>query len=124
MFQFTRIFCLIVTVLVTSVDAVTSQEKVMFRNGVDANYWLYLVTDEYDSADESIVAWKGGNIPRKWYEGDKEIDPFDFLHEKGVNAFRLRLWVSENRESGLKYATAIARKAQKSGLKPYLVLFN
>jgi arabinogalactan endo-1,4-beta-galactosidase len=123
MFQLTRIFFFIVTILLTSVDAVTSQEKVMFHNGVDANYWLYLATDKYDSADQSNVAWRSGNIPQKWYEGDKEIDLFDFLHEKGVNAFRIRLWVSENGESGLKYATAIAHKAQKGGFKPYLVIF-
>ena len=95
----------------------------MFHNGVDANYWLYLATEKYDSADWSNVAWKSGNQPQKWYDGDREIDLFDFLHEKGVNAFRIRLWVSEEGPSGLKYATEIAHRAQQSGLKPHLVIF-
>jgi len=106
-----------------STGTATSQEeeKAMFLNGVDANYWLYLATKKYDSADWSDVAWKNGI--QKWYDGSKEINLFDFLHEKGVDAFRIRLWVSEDGPHGLKYATEIAHTAQKSGLKPYLVIF-
>ncbi|MBC8229293.1 glycosyl hydrolase 53 family protein [bacterium] len=96
-------------------------EKPVFRNGVDANYWLYLATSKYDSADWSDVAWKKSE--QKWYAGSEEINLFDFLHKKGVNAFRVRLWVNEDGPHGLKYATEIAHAAHKSGLKPYLVIF-
>ncbi|MBI1927153.1 glycosyl hydrolase 53 family protein [Candidatus Poribacteria bacterium] len=117
------IFLLTVTMAFAPIHAQVPMEKPMFRNGVDANYWLYLATETYDSADWSDVAWKSGDTPQKWYDREQEIDPFDFLHEKGVDAFRVRLWVSEDGPSGLKYATERAHKAQKSGLKPYLVIF-
>lgn len=111
----------IITGMATAQNIAEEEGKPMFRNGIDANYWLYLATERYDSADWSDVAWKNGT--QKWSAGNKEIKLFDFLHEKGVNAFRIRLWVSEDGPHGLKYATEIAHAARESGLKPYLVIF-
>lgn len=97
--------------------------KPMFRTGIDANYWLYLATNKYDSTNWDGVAWKDENSKQKWYDSNKEVSLFKYLHEKGVDAFRIRLWVNEDGPSGLRYATEIAHAAQDNGLKPYLVIF-
>jgi hypothetical protein len=55
-----RILLLIAIVSLAYIDTAISEEKLIFRNGIDANYWLYLATDKYDSADWSDVAWKSG----------------------------------------------------------------
>ncbi len=95
--------------------------KPVFLNGVDANYWLYLATEKYDSADWSAVARKDGK--QNWYQGDQEVNLLEFLHEKGVNAFRIRLWVNEDGPHGLRYATETAIAAQRNGFRPHLVIF-
>ena len=101
-------------------EAAKAKEPV-FLNGIDANYWLYLATEKYNSADWSSIARK--NEEQSWYDGSREVDLLKFLHENGVNAFRIRLWVSEDGPHGLEYAIETALAVQKNGMKPHLVIF-
>ncbi len=78
----------------------------LFRTGVDANY-----------------VPQGESAGRGYFTGDRRVDPLELFAANGVDAFRVRLWVGDEGESGLEYATALAQRAQKAGLRPYLVLF-
>ncbi len=65
-----------------------------------------------------------GEDPYTGYRvGDKYVDPLELFAVNGANAFRLRLWVGERGESKLDYATELAKRAQDTGLRPYLVMF-
>ncbi len=77
-----------------------------FRTGVDANY-----------VPQAEVTGRG------YYVGEDRVDPLALFAANGVDAFRVRLWVGDEGESGLDYATEIAQRAQEAGLRPYLVIF-
>jgi len=53
----------------------------------------------------------------------KAGDLFEQLRAAGCDAFRIRLWTGDEEPHGLNYATAVAQRAQRAGLKPYLVIF-
>ncbi len=92
-----------------SCSAVVSAERggeAVFRTGVDANY-----------VPQAEAAGWG------YFADDRRVDPLELFAANGVDAFRVRLWVGDEGESGLEYATDLARRAQIAGLRPYLVLF-
>ncbi|MEJ2564032.1 MAG: glycosyl hydrolase 53 family protein, partial [Anaerolineales bacterium] len=80
--------------------------ETVFRTGVDANY-----------VPQAEAAGRG------YFAGDRRVDPLELFAANGVDAFRVRLWVGDEGESGLNYATDLARRAQDAGLRPYLVIF-
>jgi arabinogalactan endo-1,4-beta-galactosidase len=75
-----------------------------FRVGVDANY-----------------------VPQGerhgFWVGEQRVDPLELFATNGANGFRIRLWVGNEGESRLEYATELAHRAQSVDLHPYLVLF-
>lgn len=74
--------------------------------GIDCNYTL-------DMAKRN-KAWKDPSGP---------VDPFALFAKVGCQDARIRLWVGEDGLNQLTYATATAARAQRAGLKPYLVIF-
>lgn len=76
------------------------------RVGVDANYSLDM------ESDGSIWAWEG-----------KPRDLFDGIKAQGVSEFRVRLWTKDDGPHGKAYATDVVKRALRSGLNPYLVIF-
>ncbi len=86
----------------------------LFLNGVDANYWLYCSTTAYDSPAWAERVWKKTVPVQTWRDGARAIEPLPFLHERGVNAFRVRVWVGEDGPHGLAYALATARSTGPS----------
>lgn len=74
--------------------------------GVDANYAI-----EMES--------KGAT----WHDGTATSAPYPLLAQNGCETFRVRLWVGDGGPSQLTYATETAQRAQRAGLKPYLVIF-
>jgi arabinogalactan endo-1,4-beta-galactosidase len=77
-----------------------------FRTGVDANY-----------VPQAEAAGRG------YFVGEDRVDSLSLFAANGVDSFRVRLWVGDEGESGLDYATELAQRAQKAGLRPYLVIF-
>ncbi len=77
-----------------------------FRVGVDANFIP-----------------QGEKTQLGFWVGDQRIDPLELFAVNGADSFRLRLWVGDEGESKLNYATELALRAQQAELKPYLVLF-
>ena len=77
-----------------------------FRVGIDANY-----VPQGEQRGESFRA------------SSRPVDPLDLFAANGVDGFRIRLWVGNEGESKLDYATDLARRAQQAGMHPYLVLF-
>ena len=78
----------------------------IFRIGVDANF-----IPQAEQLDHSFRV------------GKQKVDPLELFATNGANSFRLRLWVGEEGESKLDYATELAQRAQRAGLRPYLVMF-
>ena len=74
--------------------------------GIDSNYSLDMATRH--------KAWKDQSGP---------LDPGALFAKLGCQNARIRLWVGENGINRLTYATETARRAQRAGLKPYLVIF-
>ena len=86
-----------------SVQSSIQQEKML---GIDANY----VT----SMKNSIFHWR--------YHFQK-IDIYSFFRSKGVNYFRLRLFVKDNGSDSLPYAVNTAKIVQQQGMKCSITLF-
>jgi arabinogalactan endo-1,4-beta-galactosidase len=82
------------------------EQKEGFRVGVDANFIS-----------------QGEQLNHGFWVGQQRVDPLELFVANGANSFRLRLWVGEEGESKLNYATELAQRAQQAGLKPYVVLF-
>jgi arabinogalactan endo-1,4-beta-galactosidase len=76
------------------------------RIGVDCNYAL-------------DMAKRG----KAWRDQSGAADPFALLAGHGCRSARIRLWVGDDGMNRLAYATESARRAQRAGLKPYLVIF-
>jgi|GEM_PF-709050 len=87
-------------------DSETSSQFEEFRIGVDANF-----VPQAEKANHGF-----------WVDR-QHVDPLELFAVNGADSFRLRLWVGEEGESKLDYATELAGRAQEAGLKPYLVLF-
>jgi arabinogalactan endo-1,4-beta-galactosidase len=77
-----------------------------FRIGVDANF--------IPQAERANYGF--------WVD-QQRVDPLELFAVNGADSFRLRLWVGEDGDSKLNYATQLSRHCQEAGLKPYLVLF-
>jgi arabinogalactan endo-1,4-beta-galactosidase len=77
-----------------------------FSVGVDANYYLRM-KDDGDT----------------WSHRGRTNHPFEQFASRGIEKFRVRLWVGDTGPHGLEYATKTARLAQEHGMDPYLVLF-
>jgi arabinogalactan endo-1,4-beta-galactosidase len=84
----------------------SSPGATVFRTGVDANY--------IPMAEE-----RGHGF----FVGDEPVDPLELFARNGVDSFRVRLWVGDEGESGLAYATELTQRVQDAGLDPYLVIF-
>jgi len=80
--------------------------KIVFRTGVDANH--------IPLAEE---------LGHGFYVGDERVEPLFLFAANGVDSFRVRLWVKDEGEASLDYATELAQRAQDAGLRPYLVIF-
>lgn len=81
-------------------------QDTLFRTGVDANY-----------------VPQGETTDRGYWVDEQRVDALELFAANGVDAFRLRLWVKDQGESGLDYAIDLAQRVQKAGLRPYLVIF-
>ena len=58
-----------------------------------------------------------------WYVGETPVDPLELFAAQGAEGFRLRIWVGDDGESRLNYATDMALQAEAAGLRVYPVLF-
>lgn len=76
------------------------------RIGIDSNYALDMATRN-----------------KAWKERSGPVDPFALFAKHGCREARIRLWVGNDGINQLTYATETARRAQRAGLKPYLVIF-
>jgi arabinogalactan endo-1,4-beta-galactosidase len=76
------------------------------RIGIDANYALEMT--------------ERGKV---WKDGAGEVDPYQLFSRHGCQSARIRLWVGDEGPNRLHYATSTALRAQRVGLKPYLVIF-
>lgn len=74
--------------------------------GIDANY----VTDMQ-------------HFLFRWRYHFKPIDVYPFFHDKGINYFRLRIFVKENGSDSLPYAINTAKLVQTQGMKCSVTLF-
>ncbi|HVX13492.1 MAG TPA: glycosyl hydrolase 53 family protein [Pirellulales bacterium] len=74
--------------------------------GIDSNYCLDMAARE--------KAWKDRSQP---------VDLFELFSKNGCKNVRIRLWVGDEGINRLTYATETALRAQRAGLKPYLVIF-
>jgi arabinogalactan endo-1,4-beta-galactosidase len=81
----------------------THEEKML---GIDANY----VTD----MQNFFFRWRYHLTP---------IDIYPFFHDKGINYFRLRIFVKDNGSDSLPYAIHTARLVQEQGMKCSITLF-
>jgi len=79
------------------------EEKML---GIDANY----VT----SMKNSFFHWRYHFRP---------VDVYSFLHSKGINYFRLRIFVKDNGSDSLPYAINTAKLVQEQGMKCSVTLF-
>lgn len=59
----------------------------------------------------------------RWSVDGKPDDGLAILSRSGFNGFRVRLWTKDTGPHGLDFATKLAARAQKAGLKPYVVMF-
>jgi arabinogalactan endo-1,4-beta-galactosidase len=75
-------------------------------HGIDANY----VTDMQD-------------FIFRWRYHLKPIDIYPFFHDKGINSFRLRIFVKDNGSDSLPYAVNTARLVQAQGMNCSITLF-
>jgi arabinogalactan endo-1,4-beta-galactosidase len=60
---------------------------------------------------------------KSWKDRSGPVDPFVLFAKHGCQDARIRLWVGEDGINRLNYAVETARRAQRAGLKPYLVIF-
>jgi arabinogalactan endo-1,4-beta-galactosidase len=74
--------------------------------GIDSNYALDMTTHH-----------------KPWKDRTGPVDPCALFAKLGCGNARIRLWVGDNGINRLTYATETARRAQRAGLKPYLVIF-
>ena len=74
--------------------------------GIDSNYALDMAKRKH--------TWKDRSGP---------VDPFALFARHGCRNARIRLWVGNDGTNQLTYATQTALRAQRAGLKPYLVIF-
>src|SRR4051812_23606335 len=94
------------TIVCWAAVAAHAQTTRLFFTGVDANYSL-----EMERAGKT------------WTSKDTPSDLFSILRSAGADSFRIRLWTGDDGVNGLHYATEIAQRAHKAGLRPYLVIF-
>jgi arabinogalactan endo-1,4-beta-galactosidase len=97
--------CMVVVALWTM--NASGQTTRPFATGVDVNYALNM-----QSRGRS---WRDAN--------GAEVDPFKLLADASCDSIRVRLWTSDEGMNGLTYATDTALRAQRAGLKPYVVIF-
>ncbi len=57
-----------------------------------------------------------------WVDGQR-VDPLELFAANGVDSFRLRLFIGEEGDYKLDFATELAHRIQDAGIKPYLVMF-
>jgi arabinogalactan endo-1,4-beta-galactosidase len=86
-----------------SIDGNILEEKML---GIDANYVA--------SMQNSFFNWR--------YHF-KKIDIYPFFHDKGINYFRLRIFVKDNGSDSLPYAVNTAKLVQGQGMKCSVTLF-
>lgn len=79
-----------------------------FLNGVDANYVPLM---------ESLgFVWRTE-------KGELISDLFSYFAERGVNSFRVRLWVGEEGPSRFRYALGVMGRAAAAGMRVYVAMF-
>jgi len=93
--------------ILASAVAWGQQTKPTLIVGVDANY------AEGMERDLGAV-WKWNGEPRNL---------FDAMHARGVDAFRVRLWVGDDGPHGTQAASRAITRAIAAGIDPYLVIF-
>jgi arabinogalactan endo-1,4-beta-galactosidase len=91
------------TVETKKVQGDNQQEKML---GIDANY---------------VTAMK--NSIFRWRYHFQKIDVYQFFSSKGVDSFRLRLFVKDNGSDSLPYAIATAKLVTEQGMKCSITLF-
>jgi arabinogalactan endo-1,4-beta-galactosidase len=89
--------------LVPSEAAEKSQQQTML--GIDANY-VTTMSSFY-----------------RWRYHFQNIDIYSFFHSKGINYFRLRVFVKDNGSDSLPYAVNTARLVQAQGMNCSVTLF-
>lgn len=98
-----RLMLLIVFLLALSVEGRAQHSPLI---GIDSNYALDMATRK-----------------KAWQDQSQPVDPFEFFAKHGCQHARIRLWVGDEGTNRLTYATQTALRAQRAGLKPYLVIF-
>lgn len=93
--------------ILASEVAIGQQTKANLIVGVDANY------AEGMERDLGAV-WK-------WHGEQRDL--FDAMHARGVDAFRVRLWVGDDGPHGTQAASRVITRAIAAGIDPYLVIF-
>ena len=89
--------------LVLSIGAIAQDVPLI---GIDSNYALEMAKHHQ--------TWKDRSGP---------VDPYVLFAKLGCQSARVRLWVGDDGFNRLTYATETARRMQRAGLKPYLVIF-
>ena len=92
----------------------------------------YFTCDDLDTEsypDEFRVGVDASFIPQGekqnhgfWVDGQR-VDPLELFAVNGVDSFRLRLFVGEEGDYKLEFATELAHRIQEAGINPYLVMF-
>ncbi|MFC1917583.1 glycosyl hydrolase 53 family protein [Chloroflexota bacterium] len=110
-------------------NRVLIDEVALWKGAPDTRYFTSDESDPPSPAQEFRIGVDANFIPQGekaghgFWVGDQRVDPLELFAANGANSLRLRLWVGEEGESRLDYATELAQRAQQAGLKPYLVLF-
>ena len=84
-------------------EIILKEEKMV---GIDSNYASIM--------EDTIFRWRYDSKP---------IDIYSFFNNKGVNYFRLRIFVKDDGLNGLYYATNTAKIVQNLGMKCSITLF-
>ena len=112
-----------------SANQVLIDEVTLWKGALDTSYSTCDGSDSPGPFEEFRVGVDANFIPQgeksshDFWVGQQRVDPLELFADNGANSFRLRLWVGEEGESKLDYATDLAQRALQAGLQPYLVLF-
>ena len=79
--------------------------------------------DKFRTGIDASFIPQGERLNHGYFVDGQLIDPLELFSTNGVDSFRLRLFVGEEGDYKIDYATELAHQVQDAGIKPYLVMF-
>ena len=109
------------TILIDNISLWQGRPAVGYLTCGDREMGVY--PDEFRTGIDASFIPQGERLNHGFYVDGQRVDPLELFAANGVDSFRLRLFVGEEGDYKLDFATELAHRVQDAGIKSYLVMF-